>query len=132
MDKIKKTNQEWKKKLDDITYNITRESGTEKPFSGKYVNEKSEGIYHCICCNNELFSSETKFDSGTGWPSFFKPFNKKNIIEKNDLSYGMKRTEVICSSCDSHLGHVFEDGPEPTGLRYCLNSASLNLKKINE
>ena len=132
MDKIKKTNQEWKKKLDDITYNITRESGTEKPFSGKYVNEKSEGIYHCICCNNELFSSETKFDSGTGWPSFFKPLNKKNIIEKNDLSYGMKRTEVICSSCDSHLGHVFEDGPEPTGLRYCLNSASLNLKKINE
>jgi len=132
MDKIKKTNQEWKKKLDDITYNITRESGTEKPFSGKYVNEKSEGIYHCICCNNELFSSETKFDSGTGWPSFFKPLNKKNIIEKNDLSHGMKRTEVICSSCDSHLGHVFEDGPEPTGLRYCLNSASLNLKKINE
>jgi len=132
MDKIKKTNQEWKKQLDDITYNITRESGTERPFTGKYLNEKSEGEYHCICCNNELFSSNSKFDSGSGWPSFYKPLDKNNVIEKKDYSHGMNRIEVICSKCESHLGHVFDDGPEPTGLRYCLNSTSLNFFKKDE
>ena len=132
MNKIFKTDVEWKNLLDEATYNITRKSGTEQPFTGKYVNEKSNGIYHCICCESKLFSSNTKFNSGTGWPSFFEPINKNNITEKIDLSYGMKRIEVICSTCDSHLGHVFEDGPEPTGLRYCLNSASLNLKKNNQ
>ncbi len=132
MSKINKPNSEWKKILDDFTYKVTRESYTEKPFSGKYLGEKSKGIYSCICCGNELFSSSTKFDSGSGWPSFYEPINDEKIKNKDDFSYGIKRTEITCAQCDSHLGHVFEDGPKPTGLRYCLNSVSLNLKKINE
>ena len=129
MDKIKKSATEWKNLLDEKTYTITRKSGTELPFTGKYVNEKSNGIYCCACCNNELFSSSTKFDSGTGWPSFFEVINNENILKINDRSHGMNRIEVLCSICDAHLGHLFDDGPQQTGQRYCINSLSLKLFK---
>ena len=129
MDKIKKSATEWKNLLDEKTYNITRKSGTELPFTGKYVNDKSNGIYCCACCNNELFSSSTKFDSGTGWPSFFEVINNENILKINDRSHGMNRIEVLCSICDAHLGHLFDDGPQQTGQRYCINSLSLKLFK---
>jgi peptide-methionine (R)-S-oxide reductase len=130
MDKIKKSATEWKSSLDEKTYNITRKSETEKPYTGKYLHEKTKGIYSCTCCGNQLFSSDTKFDSGSGWPSFFQTINNKNVLEVQDNSDGMIRTEVICASCDSHLGHLFNDGPNITGLRYCINSLSLKLKKI--
>ena len=120
------------KKLTPEQYNICREKGTETAFSGKYWNLKDKGIYKCICCETELFSSDTKFDSGTGWPSFFMPIKKNNIKKIEDLSNNTQRTEVICSNCDAHLGHVFSDGPKPTGLRYCINSISLNFKKVDE
>ena len=130
MDKIKKSATEWKSSLDEKTYNITRKSETEKPYTGKYLHEKTKGIYSCTCCGNQLFSSDTKFDSGSGCPSFFQTINNKNVLEVQDNSHGMIRTEVICASCDSHLGHLFNDGPNITGLRYCINSLSLKLKKI--
>ncbi|GAA5031408.1 peptide methionine sulfoxide reductase MsrB [Marivirga lumbricoides] len=124
--KIQKTDAEWKNQLSNLEYEVLREKGTERAFTGKYNDFKKEGIFTCVACGTKVFSSETKFESGTGWPSFYKPLNSENVLEVSDNSYGMKRTEVVCATCGGHLGHVFPDGPEPTGLRYCLNSVSLN------
>jgi peptide-methionine (R)-S-oxide reductase len=125
MEKIKKTDLEWKSLLTEEQYLITRRKGTEPAFCGTLYDHKQAGIYHCICCDLELFSAEHKFDSGTGWPSFFRAVNPEHIQEKIDLSHGMIRTEIACARCDAHLGHVFKDGPKPSGLRYCLNSVAL-------
>lgn len=125
----KKTEQQWRELLSEEEYRVCREHATEAAFSGEYANCKTNGTYLCKCCGEPLFSSETKFDSGTGWPSFFKPVNKSAIGETEDNTFFMKRVEVHCNRCDSHLGHVFPDGPEPTGLRYCINSVSLTLKE---
>ena len=129
-DKVKKSDAEWRAQLDPMQYQVTRHAATERPFTGEYENHWVAGTYACVCCGEDLFVSDTKFDAGCGWPSFFQPVAPGAVEERRDTSHGMVRTEVVCANCDAHLGHVFDDGPKPTGLRYCMNSASLRLKPV--
>jgi peptide-methionine (R)-S-oxide reductase len=129
MEKIKKTDAEWRAQLTPEQYRITRQHGTERAFTGPYWDSKEKGTYTCVACGLPLFDSETKFDSGTGWPSFYAPVNKENVEEKPDNTFFMRRTEILCARCEAHLGHVFPDGPKPTGLRYCMNGHALKLEK---
>ena len=130
--KIQKSEEEWKKELTADQYQVCRNKGTERPFTGEYYKTKDPGIYKCVACGNELFDSDTKFESGTGWPSFYKPLAQESVETEEDASYGMRRTEVMCSACGAHLGHIFPDGPRPTGLRYCINSVALKLDKKDQ
>ena len=131
-DKVKKNEQEWRAQLTPEEYYVTRQKGTEPPFSGRYCNSKEPGTYTCVCCGQPLFKSNAKYESGTGWPSFWQPLGEESVAPETDRTHGMERTEALCSACGAHLGHVFEDGPPPTGLRYCMNSAALKLVREDD